>query len=68
MKLPRVLRHARAQTSSRADPYSFNKGFDKPSYFDLPDALRGSVRITGDQQAVFAQIEQAARNVVRRRG
>jgi hypothetical protein len=72
MKLPRVLRAARQGRSSLSidDQLStFNAGMRSPGYFDLPDALRGNVRITGPQTAQFAQIEQAARNgSTRRRG
>ena len=71
MKLPRAMRVARAaKYYSRADELAltFNAGFNRPSYFDLPDALRGSSeRITGPQTASFDAIEQAARNGTTRR-
>jgi hypothetical protein len=67
VKLPRALRAARAMQSSRDDPRSFNRGFDPPSYWDLPDALRGTERITGPQTANIDAIEQAARNGSTRR-
>jgi hypothetical protein len=71
MKLPRVLRAARQGRSSPsidAQLSTFNAGMRNPGYFDLPDALAGNVRITGNQTANFAAIEQAARNSPRRRG
>jgi hypothetical protein len=72
MRLPKVLRAARAlhrQASVSEQVASFNRGFNAPGYFDLPDALSGSTRITGNQTASFDAIEQAARNgSTRRRG
>jgi hypothetical protein len=68
MNLPRAIRNVRAQSLRPAvDPHGFNRGFDSPMHWDLPDALRGSERITGNQTAVFDQIEQAARNGSTRR-
>jgi hypothetical protein len=68
MRLPRALRQARALAAPSADPHGFNRGFFTPSQVDLPDALRGSARLVGDQGAAIARLEQAARNSPRRRG
>jgi hypothetical protein len=69
VKLPKALRHARAYAAPRVDPLrTFNKGFNAPSQWGLPDALRGNGRLVGDYTASADAIEQAARNSPRRRG
>jgi hypothetical protein len=71
MKLPRAMRVARAaKYYSRADELAttFNAGFNRPSYLDVPDALRDGGRLTGNQSAAIDAIAQAATNCPRRRG
>jgi hypothetical protein len=68
VRLPRALRHARLNAAARVDPLTtFNRGFNAPSQWGLPDALRGNGRLVGDYTAHVDAIEQAARNSDTRR-
>jgi hypothetical protein len=64
MKIPRALRVARSQTYGYQNPQreldTFNRGFIGDPNANLPDALRGSVRLIGNQAANIEAIAQAA--------